>query len=119
METTFYEGPGVTVTQTRFVSGRETYAIAGITSVSVAREPTLWTGPALLIIAGVAAWASSSWMIGVPAVAVGVLWGLLQPRDWVVSIRTASGEVKALTDRSEKRVQAVVDAVSRAIVARG
>lgn len=56
------------VTNARFVTRRETYAIAGITSVSLTQEPIIWYGPVLLTVGGLYAGTTSTWAIGLPAV---------------------------------------------------
>lgn len=141
-ETTFYSGPGVLVTNTRFVVYSQTYAMANVTSVrSAVTSPHTTTGWLLILVmlvllpmaffAAIITMQSSNSddtllgllgggmcaLVGVSLGALGI-W-LLTIRDYHVVLATAGGETTALMSRSLPYVQGIVHGVTEAIVHRG
>ena len=117
---------GVKVTNSRFIVGGETYAMSGITSVSSVEVRPSRGRPMILcvfaVLATVAGLARSSGLevaVGLLALGAGGFWLYGQSALYSVELRTAAGEVTALTSNSEQRIREVVDAVNEAIVSRG
>lgn len=118
------------VTRTRFQTPSETYAINGVTSVKTFEEkPNKW--PAIACIAGGALIALSSlgadgfgaklggFVVGAVLAVGGYFWFKALKSTWHVLIRTASGEGKALSLKDGPFIQRVVQAINKALVARG
>ncbi|KYF65664.1 hypothetical protein BE11_49395 [Sorangium cellulosum] len=122
-EETLYSDKETTVTPTRFVVGKTTYAINQITSVTAAAAPrnpvTLAMGLGLFFV-GVYVLASTDAVgMGIMALAMGVLFSLaFIPRRHVVAIGTSSGQVQAVVSPDPAKVQRIADALSLAITSR-
>jgi Family of unknown function (DUF6232) len=119
METTFFQDAGATVTNTRFITGGQTHALSGITSVSAyTREPNR-VAPVIVGFIGLLLLIGGSVAGALPFLIVAVFWWILSKPSYSVVIRTAAGEAKALTDEDQGRVERVVAALNEAIVFRG
>jgi hypothetical protein len=123
-EQTFFDEAGVTVTNARFIASGRTFAVNGITSVSLYNITPRRTGPiaffviAFLILIGGSGGSGS--IIGALVLAgIGVLYWLSEPVRYSVRLMTASGESDAFTARDEFLIERIVRAVNDAIVARG
>lgn len=118
-EEQFFAHSGVTVTNTRLIAPKQTFALNGIGSVKMEKErPTLIIGAALVLIALIAFAAGKNiWFIAVPLL-TGVLFLLMKPNYHVV-VGIGSGEVKALNSKDKAFIEAVIAAVNQAIVTRG
>ena len=119
---------GVTVTNARFVTAQQTFALANITSVRVDAQPRTTFQTLMLLFFGLLGVLSSllgvlsSWhspFFGVPILfLVSLGWRATVPR-YSLTIMTAGGEQSALQDRDQQKIQQVLAAVNEAIVARG
>jgi hypothetical protein len=117
---------GVTVTSARFISGGQTHAMNGITSVKSAVEhpPKLWPMVTILVGAlGMISALSESSMGGAAVMlailGVGILWLLSKKPTYIVKLTSASGETKAYLSPDDKFVGRIVNAINDAIVHRG
>ena len=112
---------GVTVTNARFVTAQQTFALANITSVRVDAQPRTTFQTLMLLFFGLLG-VLSSWhspFFGVPILfLVSLGWRATVPR-YSLTIMTAGGEQSALQDRDQQKIQQVLAAVNEAIVARG
>lgn len=140
----FFQEGGVVVTRQRFILPHQTYAVSQITSVRAATEwpsitgavialilgiPALLAG-AILALAGMAdksragqecglALGCAPLLFGIPLTALGVFFiATRKPTYWVI-ITTSGGEARALGLRNLDFIQNVVEALNRAIIARG
>lgn len=124
-EQTFFQRGQVLVTNTRFVRANETFAMAGVTSVSSLTEvpPKKW--PILIVVLGgltVLLGLQSSItavVIGVGLAALGVWWFRSIKNVHHVRLVTASGERDALSSTDGAYIAEIVAAISQAIVHRG
>lgn len=120
-EQTFLNEGGITVTNTRFIAGGQTYAMSGITSVKTLKHTPSKKGPIVLIILGLLGLAApdEAKIIGFLLLAGGIAWLVLNKPKFSVMLSSASGEVEAYTSKDEKFISNVVNAINEAIIARG
>jgi hypothetical protein len=119
-EKTFFEEPGVKVTNARFLVNGQTYVMQNVTSVKTKEEPSSLMGFGLiaLIIAAITAYNSAwGWALGLAAVGALCLWA--GKATYHVLLTTSGGETSALTTQSKEYLQRVVVALNDAIVSRG
>lgn len=118
-EKTFFEYEDVKVTNTRFISGAQTYAMSNVTSVKNRVDKPSRVLPVVVILFGLAALIQESYGLGVVMCAVGALWIYLQKTTYHVMLSTAGGETSALKTHQLQYVTKVVNALNDAIVYRG
>ena len=125
-EQVFYsDDAGVRVSNSRFTVGATTYALSGITSVSVfrypaKRSPAIWTAIIGLLLAVVGFNVTA--MLGVAGIvilAIGILWFFRIKDTIVVRIHTAGGETDAVSSTDASYIHKIVAALNDAIVHRG
>lgn len=117
-ETTFFSQNDVTVTNARFITGGQTYAMSNVTSVKTFEEQPKRFGLIVMLGVGLLV-ATQSLMVGGVIAAIAVLVLYLQKATYHVMLSTSSGETSALkTDRREY-LNDVVSALNQAIVHRG
>lgn len=120
-ETVFFDGGGITVTNTRFVVPGQTYAMASVTSVRYLEKPQSWIMGA--VCGALAIWwlTIGTFMIPLVVVFAGIsslaLWRGRPRYDVILS--TAAGEVRALSSHERGDVRQVVKALNDAIIFRG
>jgi hypothetical protein len=117
-EKTFFEYDDVKVTNARFISGSQTYAMSNVTSVKAFEEKPsrLWGIVALLI--GLAI-ASSNATVGLIITAAAAFYLYWQKTVYHVMLATAGGETSALKTYQREYLSKVVAALNEAIVHRG
>lgn len=93
--------------------------MSGITSVTLEADPPLTMGPILLGIIGVIVLLAREWMTGVAMIVAAVAWKANQRTNYIIKIRTAAGELKALQDSDKDRIAKIVAALNDVIVHRG
>ncbi|GGR12205.1 DUF6232 family protein [Deinococcus ruber] len=120
METIFFEDAGIKVTNSRFMTHGQTYALGGITSVSRLVEKPKRLIPVLIFFAGLATFGvSNSVFLPLIFIAIAVFIWISQKPKYVVMIRNASGDSRTLVDPNLTRVNKVIAALNDAIVHRG
>lgn len=122
-EKIYYSDNEITITSTRAILGGKTYAMANITSVSVAElQPNSGCGCAAIgvgLLMALGLFSSETvlfGLLGLVGVAVGL--AIANTKAYVVRIGSASGESDALQHGNREYVQKIVDAVNDAIVER-
>lgn len=119
-EQTFFEHEDVKVTNARFVTGGQTFAMQNITSVKTKEDQPsrLGWGIILCVVAAICLWNKAWAWAAVLAVGGGLLvW--TSKTTYHVILTTASGEASALKTHQKEYLQQVVQALNQAIVARG
>lgn len=118
-EKTFFEYEDVKVTNARFISGGQTYAMSNVTSVKSREETPSRVGPALVLLLAIGGFISQNYVVGVVFGAVGAFWMMKQKTAYHVMLSTSSGETSALKTYQLEYVSKVVQALNNAIVYRG
>ena len=120
-ERTFLSEGGVSVTNARFMTPGQTYAMSGVTSVKSARSDPSRKPPIIMGIIGVLALAGGGGItvVGLLLIAGALAMWFLQKPEFHVQLSSASGEDTALTNRDEQFIAKVVGALNDAIVHRG
>ncbi|MEA3143025.1 MAG: hypothetical protein QOG31_349 [Thermoplasmata archaeon] len=125
-EPVFLQKNNVTVTKTRFMVPGQTYAINGVTSVATLQEnPKRWPAIVAMVIGGLVMLAGFS-PLNLAAIFGGLVLGVagyfwfmaLKPTFHVV-LRSSSGEARALSGKDGAFISGVVEAINKALVARG
>ena len=122
---------GVFISTSRFVSGSQTYAMSGITSVGAGTEHPSKVGAVLAMLFGafitlcglgllaVTKVGIAIVLVGAGIVALGVMvWKSKVPMHSVL-LRSASGEQRATSSKDMDLIQRIVAALNQAIVLRG
>ena len=138
-EESLFKTPEVMVTKTRVVIGSQTFAIANITSVNIARVDDTSLAPVGCILAGgamvligaaVALRASgvtittigegSVWaVVGAAMIFGGLKLGQGNKIKWSLVLRTSGSEMRVLTSPDKDLIGKAAEAVSTAMIARG
>ena len=118
-EKTFFEYEDVKVTNTRFITGAQTFAMSNVTSVKalVNKPNRLW--PIILILVGLAIAYSGQYAVGGVVVAGAALYLYFQKTIYHVMLNTSGGETSALKTFQLDYITKVVKALNEAIVYRG
>ena len=117
-EKTFFEYDDVKVTNARFISGSQTYAMSNVTSVkSFEEKPSRLWGIAALLIGLVIA--SSNATVGLIIATAAAFYLYKQKTTYHVMLATAGGETSALKTYQREYLSKVVSALNEAIVHRG
>jgi hypothetical protein len=116
------------VTLQRFMVGSRTYAMSGVTAVSMYKIPAR-RGFWLLLVAVAAVVAIYQMPQASPDMAIVLLSSIAgfvalviavtRRASYVISLMTASGESRALVSMDRRFVTSIVDAINHVIVARG
>jgi hypothetical protein len=120
-ERVFFEQGDVKVTNARFIVGRRTYAMHGVTSVKSSVAPPNRGALIIAIIVGLLMLAGPVGMKVFGIIVAGVaIWILSQQKSThAVFLSSASGEVQALANTDEAYIGGVVNALNEALVHRG
>jgi hypothetical protein len=124
-EKVFFNQQNVSVSNSRFISHGQTYAMSGITSVKSFRQDPSRTAAVILGVIGVcvmlAGFSSGIGLtlFGATAVGIAVLWWKSLKSEFSVILSSASGEVKPLSSTDEAFISNVLNALNDAIVHRG
>ncbi|MBT0723782.1 hypothetical protein HH682_04860 [Rosenbergiella sp. S61] len=126
METPIYSDNQVLVTKSRFVSLGTTYAMSGITSTRLLKKKPSYGAPLFILffaVVGLFHFYSpfdGLKFLGSVLVGIGCVFYLIKLRpDYTIVIKTASGEVEALTSKDKVFVESVLGSVNQAIIQRG
>jgi len=126
-EVSFYsDDKGVRITNTRAIMGTTTYAMANITSVSLATKPANRLAGILIAVLGLLVlWAtdeldiSNGTILGVIVVGVGILAAVLVKPKYTVGIESASGKSDAISSNKKVYIEGIVRAMNEAFIKRG
>lgn len=118
-EQTFFEYEDVKVTNTRFVSGSQTYAMSNITSVKPLEQKPSRLGGVLVLLIGLAFLSTSNYVFGAVLAAGAAAYLYFQKTVFHVLLSTSGGETKALKTYQRAYLNKVVAALNEAIVYRG
>jgi hypothetical protein len=118
-EKTFFEYEDVKVTNARFISGGQTYAMSNVTSVKSREESPSRVGPALVLLFCLGAFMAENYFFGIVLGALGLFWLIKQKAVYHVMLSTAGGETSALKTNQPEYLSKVVKALNDAIVYRG
>lgn len=125
-ETIYYNEGNVKITNARAILDKRTFAVNGVTSVSMhAKAPSIvW--PVILgligIVVGLTSIGKEGWVGYVVAVLfIGAAVGLYKMTStmYTVKIGSASGEVNAYTTNNRDQISKIVEAINTAIIKRG
>lgn len=117
-EKTFFEYEDVKVTNARFISGSQTYAMSNVTSVKAFEDKPKRFGGILVLIVGLAI-AVNTPVVGLLIAAAAGYYLYQQKTTFHVMLATAGGEVSALKTYQREYLNRVVAALNDAIVHRG
>ena len=125
-EQTYYQGDGVTITNSRAIMGGKTYVMANITSVAMQQIAADTSGSVNLAIVGVVVLVVSSifsstliGIIGFAIIVFAIYLFLNSKPEFAVAISAASGEQKALQSPDRATIEKIVAALNEAIIHRG
>ena len=123
MENVFFQQAHVTVTNSRFIVGNQTYAMRNITSVQPVKYNPQRSGPITLIIVGfltiLIGFGKSSvggTLCGLALLALGIFWWSRQRPTYGVLLTTSGGEVRALQHRDWPFIENIVTALNQSII---
>lgn len=117
-EETYFDHSGVRVTDARLVAPKETFSIAGISSVKIEKENAAPYFSFVLIVGGLVALAvgKNIWAVVVP-IAIGVALCFLKPNYHVV-VASNGKDKRALNSKDKAFIEAVVSAINQAMIGR-
>lgn len=113
-ERTYYEQGNVKVTNARFVSDKQTFAIRNITSFNITEEKPSRGGSVFFMIAGVVLLFAQP-LVGIIVFALALLTFNVQKPSFNLKIRTAGGEVTALNAKDRTAFNTIAEALNNAI----
>lgn len=118
-ERTFFEYEDVKVTNARFISGGQTFAMNNVTSVKpFEKKPDRLAGILILVI-GLTILAKSSFMVGFLIATAAAYYLFQQKTVYHILLSTSAGETKALVTYQRDYLNRVIAALNDAIVHRG
>ncbi|MFT8452017.1 MAG: DUF6232 family protein [Zymomonas mobilis] len=121
-EVEFYRNNNVIITNSRFIVGQTTYAMNGITSVTCGKvDPSLRAGIIFSVIGVVMIAFINPIMSSVGALILflAICWIKTRKTEYVVSLRTASGENRALESTDKLYIETIIRFLNEAIIYRG
>jgi len=125
-ETTLFQSGDITVTNSRFIVGAQTFAMRGITSVQAVKTPASYGGAFMLMFIGLIfafiGFASSEFVffvLGVMLLALGIWVATRQRPVFAVVLRTAGGEVTAYRSFDGNCISQIIEALNQSIITRG
>jgi len=117
-ERTFFEQGDVKVTNARFISNGQTYAMRNVTSVKPFEQKPPRAMGVIIALIGLGVMASGNFMFGVMALAAGLAVLFLIKPIYHVLLATSSGETRALKTKDRAYVNQVIQAINDAMVHR-
>ena len=117
-ETTYFESGDVKVTNARFISGAQTFAMNNVTSVKPFIEQPKRFWPIVTIIIGFIV-AANSIGVGLAILVVGAIVLYIQKTKYFVLLATSGGDTKALMTHDRAYLNSVMQALNEAIIHRG
>ena len=123
MEHVYFQQAQVTVTNSRFIVGNQTYAMRNITSVKPVKYNPSRGGPVTVIIIGLLAIligfggsSAGSTILGLMLLGLGIFWWVRQRPTFGVFLATSGGEVRALQHRDWPFIESIVTAINQSII---
>lgn len=117
-EKIFFEYEDVKVTNSRFISGGQTYVMNNITSVKPFEQNPSRIGGIVVFLIGLAAM-SSNVLVGLLVCAAAAYFLYQQKTVFHILLATSAGETKALVTYQRDYLDKVIAALNNAIVSRG
>lgn len=117
-ENIFFEYEDVKVTNARFISGSQTYAMSNVTSVKAFEQKPKRIGGIVILIVGLAV-AINTPVVGLVIAAAAAVYLYMQKTMYHVMLATSGGETSALKTHQREYLDKVVSALNHAIVHRG
>lgn len=118
-ECTFFEYEDVKVTNARFISGGQTFAMNNVTSVKPYEKKPSRTWGVIALLVGVVIAAKTSFMTGLLIVLLSAYFVYQQKTVYHVLLSTSAGETTALVTYQRNYLDKVISALNSAIVYRG
>lgn len=123
-----YQQGSVTVTNTLFKNGNESFAIKQVNAVKKLHDKPANTGSGCLILLGLMLFMPAFFAMLAGSGKMSMLWSVILPGamlafgaaawkkpSWVVLLRMSSGEAPAYRSKDEAEVDAIVAAVQKAL----
>jgi hypothetical protein len=117
-ERTFFEYEDVKVTNARFISGGQTFAMNNVTSVKPYIEKPSRVAGIIVLLIGIGVM-SNSFGVGLVIAAGAAIYLWSQKTVFHVLLATSAGETKALKTYQREYLDQVIGALNNAIVYRG
>jgi ABC-type phosphate transport system permease subunit len=118
-ETVFFTHGDVKVTNARFISGGQTFAMSNITSVKpIVEEPNRGGGILVLLVGLLLLWKDVT-LLGLLFIIGAGLYLYSQKTIYHVVLSTSAGESKALLTYQRDYLNQVISALNQAIISRG
>lgn len=117
-EKTFFEYEDVKITNARFLSGGQTYAMSNVTSVKSFQEKPKRFWAIFILIIGLMI-AINTPVVGIAIAAICGFYLYKQKTIYHVMLATSGGDVSALKTYQRQYLEKVVSALNEAIVHRG
>jgi hypothetical protein len=117
-EKIYFEYDDVKVTNTRFITGAQTFAMSNVTSVKAFEQKPSRIGGIIVLAIGLAIAVNSTY-VGLLVAAAAAVYLYLQKTMFHVMLSTAGGETSALKTNQKEYLNKVVGALNDAIVHRG
>lgn len=125
-ETVYLQEAGVTVTNARFVTADQTFAMRNVSAVKLTVQPARRMGGlivgSILVLLGLPALVAGVWALGLVLAPLGglLVWLALRKQDgYAVVVTTNGGDAQALQHTDRGLIERVVAAINQAIIARG
>lgn len=123
MEKVFFEYDDVKVTNTRFINGANTYAMAGVTSIKLReKKPSMGDVLAFVVISlALMGFVDKEPVVLFPAIGSAVLAFFLYRKKktlYAIILSTSGGESEGLLSNQLEYTKQVVDALNQAIIFR-
>lgn len=118
-EHTFFEYEDVKVTNARFISGSQTYAMSNITSVKPLEQKPSRLGGLLILLVGLIMLTTSAYTMGAIVAMAAIVYLCMQKTVFHILLSTSGGDTKALKTYQRNYLNQVVAALNQAIVYRG
>ncbi|MBY0240172.1 MAG: hypothetical protein K2X55_12740 [Burkholderiaceae bacterium] len=117
-ERTFFESGDVKVTNARFISGGQTFAMNNVTSVKPFEQKPSRVGGILLLGFGLIVMVSS-FFVGLVIAGLAAYFLYQQKTIYQILLATSAGETKALVTHERDYLDSVITALNDAIIYRG
>ncbi|EOW9276587.1 DUF6232 family protein, partial [Vibrio cholerae] len=118
-EKIFFESNDVKVTNSRFITGNQTYAMSNVTSVKPHKQSPNRMPWIFALFMGVFFILIKSYLIGFGLIGLAIFVLYNQKPLYTVILKTSSGENRALHTNEQEYLNQVINALNEAIVHRG